>query len=71
MSRSFVSGTKMRPITKVPKSVMATFKKAYPSSKVTKVDQVGTGKTAVYHFTMADSRLPEARITAAGKIIKK
>ena len=45
--------------------------KAYPSAKISQVDQVGTGKTAVFHFTMTGARVPEVKFSAAGKAIKK
>ena len=59
------------PIAKVPKNVLAAFKKAYPSAKITQVDQSGSGKTAVFHFTMTGARLAEVKVNGAGKIIKK
>ena len=34
-------------------------------------DLFGTGKTAVFHFTMTGARVPEVKFSAAGKAIKK
>lgn len=59
------------PLTKVPANVLNVFNKAFPGAKVTKVEQLGKGKTATYHFFMTDAKAPEVKVTAAGKLIRK
>lgn len=57
------------PISQLPPKVRATQTKAYPRSKVTKVERFGAGKTAVYHLTMTGKKT-DVKINAAGKIVK-
>ena len=57
------------PIEQLPPNVRSVQTKAYPQSKVTKVERLGTGKTAVYHLTMTGKKT-DVKINAAGKIVK-
>lgn len=56
------------PIQQMPAKVRSTQNKAFPGSKVTKVERMGTGKTAVYHLTMTGKKT-DVKINASGKIV--
>jgi len=53
----------------VPLKVRDAQRRIFPRTKVTKYEQAGTGKTALYRLTMTGKR-KDATFTAAGKVIE-
>ena len=57
------------PAAKLPTAVRTAQRRAFPKAQITKVEQIGTGKTAIYHLTMTGKKT-DVRYTAAGKVVK-
>ena len=59
------------PLQQLPAAVRAAQKKAFPTGKISKVERLGTGKTAQYHLTMTGAKKADVTYSAAGKAINK